>query len=146
MALADFIFPLLPPLAGGALIGTAAAILLYCNGRIAGISGIVRGLLPPRGADSWSRLVFLCGLIAGAGLYQAWSGQSPLPREHFPPLLLALAGVLVGTGTALAKGCTSGHGVCGLARFSLRSLISVALFLGTAMVTTYVVRHLWNIA
>lgn len=88
----------------------------------------------------------MLGLVAGAGIYETWSGQPPLPREHFPPHLLAISGLLVGSGTALARGCTSGHGVCGLARFSPRSLASVAIFLSTAIITTYGVRHLWHIA
>ncbi|HEY3433583.1 MAG TPA: YeeE/YedE thiosulfate transporter family protein [Rhodocyclaceae bacterium] len=133
------------PLAGGLLIGLASAILLFFNGRIAGVSGIARGLFTNNKQDFFARLLFLAGLVVGAWLYEGVSGQTPIPREHFPPLLLALAGVLVATGTSLARGCTSGHGVCGLARFSQRSLIAVITFLITAIVTAYTVRHIWGI-
>lgn len=131
-------------LGGGVLIGASAVLLLFFNGRIAGISGMLRGLLPPS-PRALPHLVFLLGLVVGAGLYGYATNTLPVERPDFPPLLLGIAGVLVGTGTALARGCTSGHGVCGLARFSRRSFISVGLFLSTAMVTTYLVRHLWGI-
>lgn len=131
-------------LGGGTLIGLSAIFLLFFNGRIAGISGMLRGLLPPS-RKALPHLVFLLGLVAGAGAYGYGTGTLPSARPEFPPLLLGVAGVLVGTGTALARGCTSGHGVCGLARFSRRSFISVGLFLSSAMVTTYLVRHIWGI-
>lgn len=136
----------LPALAGGALIGAAAGLLLLFNGRIAGVSGMVKGLFAPAAGNIPGRLLFLAGLVVGAGIYGYWSGQLPQAREHFPGPLLLLAGILVGLGTAKARGCTSGHGVCGLARFSPRSLIAVAIFLASAIVTTYLVRHLWHIA
>jgi hypothetical protein len=108
-------------LAGGVLIGSAAILLLWLTGRIAGISGIVRGLLT--GAADWRwRGLFILGLIAGTALYYAGGGSTPVPRPGFPPWLLAAGGVLVGFGTALGQGCTSGHGVCGLGRLSRRSL------------------------
>ena len=136
----------LAALGGGVLIGSAAAMLMLFNGRIAGVSGMVRGLLVRDRVAVLERLLFLAGLVAGAALFERWSGHYPAPREHFPGLLLAAAGVLVGLGTGLARGCTSGHGVCGLARFSPRSMVAVGLFLSTAMVTTYLVRHVWGIA
>lgn len=137
---------LLPSLAGGVLIGAAAAGLLYFNGRIAGVSGIVGGLFAGPKALFAQRLLFLLGLVAGAGLYEAASGTAPVARAGFPPLLLVVAGVLVGVGTSLARGCTSGHGVCGMARFSRRSFVAVGLFLSVAIATTWAVRHVWGIA
>jgi len=138
--------PYLSSLAGGVLIGAAAVLLMLCNGRIAGISGMVRGLLGRDGVAVCGRLLFLGSLVAGAALVERWSGQVPQARADFPGWLLGLAGVLVGLGTSLAQGCTSGHGVCGLARFSPRSLVAVLVFLGVAMLTTFAVRHLWGIA
>lgn len=142
MTLVDF----LPSLAGGALIGAAAAGLLYSNGRIAGVSGMLGGLFAGPKALFAQRLLFLLGLIAGAGLYETATGTAPVARTGFPPLLLVAAGVLVGVGTTLARGCTSGHGVCGMARFSRRSFVAVGVFLSVAIVTTWVVRHVWGIA
>ena len=137
---------LLPSLAGGVLIGAAAAGLLHFNGRIAGVSGIVGGLFAGPKAVFGQRLLFLLGLVAGAGLYEVASGTAPVARAGFPPLLLVAAGVLVGVGTSLARGCTSGHGVCGMARFSRRSFVAVGVFLSVAIATTWVVRHVWGIA
>lgn len=141
MAFQDFA----APLAGGLLIGSAAAGLLLFNGRVAGVSGMLRDLFTVRAGQALERAVFLFGLVLGAWLYAAWSGQIPVAREHFPAWLLVLAGVFTGLGTGVARGCTSGHGVCGLARFSVRSLVAVAVFLGVAMLTTYLVRHWWGI-
>ena len=127
-------------LAGGALIGSAAVLLLWLNGRLAGVSGIVGGLLA--GASDWRwRALFVLGLICGAAIYYASNGGIPTPRPAFPAWLLAAGGLLVGFGTALGRGCTSGHGVCGLARLSMRSLAATAVFLLAAIVTTFVVRH-----
>ncbi len=141
MALAEF----LQPLAGGFLIGGASASLLYFNGRIAGISGILRRLFGSSAVLFVERLLFLLGLIAGAALYEIDAGTFPVPRADFPAGLLAVSGVLVGIGTSLANGCTSGHGVCGLARFSMRSLVAVGVFLSVAIATTYIVRHVFGI-
>ncbi len=138
--------PYLTALAGGILIGAAAVILMLCNGRIAGVSGMVRGLFSRDLPDVFQRLLFLTSLVAGAALLEHWSGQLPQARPNFPAWLLGLAGVLVGLGTSLAHGCTSGHGVCGLARFSLRSLTAVLVFLSVAIATTFAVRHFWGIA
>lgn len=139
-------FTPLSALAGGLLIGGAAVLLLALNGRIAGVSGIAAELVAPSqaapsGQRAW-RWCFLLGLIAGAGLWVTASGGHPMPRVGFPPWALVLGGGLVGFGTALASGCTSGHGVCGLARFSLRSLVAVLVFLCAAFVTVYFTRHL----
>jgi uncharacterized membrane protein YedE/YeeE len=143
-------FTPLPALIGGLLIGLAAVLLLVLNGRIAGVSGIAAGLVSPpdaqaaTGSRGW-RVVFLLGLVAGAGGYVALGGAAALPRTGFPVWALLLSGLLTGYGTSLAGGCTSGHGVCGLARLSLRSLAAVAVFLGVAMATTFVARHLLGV-
>jgi len=128
-------------LAGGVLIGLAATLLLWLTGRIAGISGIVGGVLMPRSGDVAWRAAFLIGLI-GAGAAYLWLVPGAYtPRQGFPPLLLVTAGLLVGFGTRMGNGCTSGHGVCGLGRFSVRSLAAVLTFMATAILTTYIVRH-----
>ena len=128
-------------LAGGVLIGLAATLLLWLTGRIAGISGIVGGVLMPRSGDVAWRAAFLIGLI-GAGAAYLWLVPSAYtPRQGFPPLLLVTAGLLVGFGTRMGNGCTSGHGVCGLGRLSVRSFAAVLTFMATAVLTTYIVRH-----
>jgi len=128
-------------LAGGVLIGLAATLLLWLNGRIAGISGIVGGvLLPQRGEVAW-RLAFLLGLVVAGAAWLWWVPGAHAPRQGFPPALLVAAGLLVGFGTRMGNGCTSGHGVCGLGRLSLRSLAAVLAFMATAIATTYLVRH-----
>ena len=131
-------------LAGGVLIGLSATLLLWLNGRIAGISGIVNGVVfPTAGEVSW-RIAFLLGLVIAAGLYMAFVPGAPLPRTDFSRFGLIAAGLLVGFGTRMGNGCTSGHGVCGLGRLSMRSFAAVATFMTTAIATTFVVRHLWN--
>jgi hypothetical protein len=128
---------------GGGLIGLAAVLLWAFNGRIAGVSGVAAGLVGPSpagGGRVW-RALFLLGLVAGTALWFALSGQLPARRTGLHPGLLVAAGLLVGFGTSLAHGCTSGHGVCGLARLSPRSAVAVAVFLGVAIATTWVARH-----
>ena len=128
-------------LIGGALIGGAAVMLLAINGRIAGISGILSGLLTATapGERPW-RAAFLAGLVAGAGAWAFVTGRFPLTMQaHGAPLLLA--GLLVGAGTRLGGGCTSGHGVCGLARRSPRSLAATVTFIAAGMLTVFVTRH-----
>jgi uncharacterized protein len=138
-------------LAGGVLIGLSAALLLGFNGRIAGISGIARGLFSGDREAFWWRALFLAGLVAGAWLYYAVAKSTgdasviPHSRPGFPAVLLVAGGLAVGFGTALARGCTSGHGVCGLARLSPRSFIATLTFLLAAIVTTYVVRHVLGV-
>ena len=128
-------------LAGGALIGLAAAIFVLFNGRIAGISGIVAGLLRPAAGGIGWRVAFLAGLVGAPAVYAA---LAPLPPVHIDANLGALvaAGLLVGVGTRYGAGCTSGHGVCGLSRLSLRSLVATLAFMGAGFATVYVVRHL----
>ncbi|WP_404541729.1 YeeE/YedE family protein [Dyella agri] len=128
-------------LGGGVLIGLASLLLLAALGRIAGISGIAAALLPPRRGDIAWRLAFVLGLPSGAALWMLGEGGAPL-ASHAPPWQLALAGLLVGVGTRIGSGCTSGHGVCGLGRFSLRSLAAVLTFMLTAMLCVYTWRHL----
>ncbi|MEP6906751.1 MAG: YeeE/YedE family protein [Pseudoxanthomonas sp.] len=133
-------FTPLHALAGGALIGLSATLLYAGLGRIAGISGIFNQLLD-RAEDSGWRIAFLLSLIAGAAAWFAFGNGVSSPRVDFPLAWLILAGVLVGFGTRLGNGCTSGHGICGLARLSKRSLIAVLVFMGCAMLTVYVLRH-----
>lgn len=132
-------------LIGGLLIGASATLLLWLNGRLAGISSIANGLLAWSKGDVAWRLLFLGGLVAGAAAYYAVAGGAPVSRESFPPWLLAAGGVLVGFGTSLGSGCTSGHGVCGLGRLSLRSLVATIVFLVAGIATTFVVRHVFVI-
>ena len=131
-------------LAGGVLIGLSATLLLWLNGRIAGISGIVNGVVFPRAGEVSWRIAFLLGLVIAAGLYMAFVPGAPLPRTDFSRIGLIAAGLLVGFGTRMGNGCTSGHGVCGIGRLSTRSFAAVATFMATAIATTFVVRHLWN--
>ncbi len=131
-------------LTGGVLIGLSATLLLWLNGRIAGVSGILNGVVFPKQADIAWRVWFLGGLIVSAGVYTALVPGAPVPRADFPRALLVVAGVLVGFGTLMGNGCTSGHGVCGLGRFSTRSLAAVCTFMATAIATTFVVRHVWS--
>ena len=127
---------------GGALIGGAASLLMLFTGRIAGISGIVGNLLQSSaGENSW-RIAFVVGLIAGTLAYDA-ATRAPLTIAIEAPLpVLISGGLLVGFGTLLGSGCTSGHGVCGLARFSTRSVVATLTFLATAALTMFVARHL----
>lgn len=128
-------------LIGGVLIGCAADLLLSVNGRIAGISGILGGLLSNSGsAERGWRLAFIFGLIAGAGLYSFFTDGLPLQLQAGDSMLV-VAGLLVGLGTRLGSGCTSGHGVCGLARRSRRSLAATLLFMGIAAFTVFLTRH-----
>ncbi len=128
-------------LAGGMLIGLAALLLLVFNGRVAGISGILNmAMQRPQGDTAW-RWLFVLGLLLGAGGYVLVAGLPFALREGFPAGLLAVAGFLVGMGTRMGGGCTSGHGVCGISRFSQRSMVATAVFMLVAVITTYVVRH-----
>jgi uncharacterized membrane protein YedE/YeeE len=128
-------------LAGGALIGVAAVMFVLLNGRIAGISGVLGGLLKPmRGDISW-RVAFILGLV-GAPLLYALFTELPRPQIDAGYVALVAAGLLVGIGTRYGSGCTSGHGVCGISRLSPRSLIATAAFMLAGFITVYVVRHL----
>jgi uncharacterized protein len=128
-------------LAGGMLIGVAAAMLVLLNGRVAGISGIVGGLLVPRRGETAWRLNFVAGLLA-APLLLSLFGEAGTPRIDAGFGTLVAAGLLVGVGTSYGSGCTSGHGVCGLSRLSPRSLVATAAFMAAGIATVFVVRHL----
>ncbi len=131
-------------LAGGILLGLAAAMFLLLNGRIAGISGIFGGLLWPKRGDIGWRLAFLLGLLAAPGLWLLLAPSSlPLPAVRIDAggTALILAGLAVGLGTRYGSGCTSGHGVCGLSRLSLRSLAATMTFMAGGFVTVYLLRH-----
>lgn len=127
-------------LAGGVLIGVAAAMLVLLSGRIAGISGIVGGLLRPRRAELGWRLAFIAGLFA-APLMVRLASSLAAPRIDAGFGTLVVAGLLVGAGTAFGSGCTSGHGVCGLSRLSPRSLVATLAFMAAGMATVFVARH-----
>ncbi len=131
-------------LAGGALIGLAAAMFVLLNGRIASISGVIGGLFrPARGDVAW-RTVFVLGLVGSPWLY-ALLAALPQPRIDASFGALAIAGLLVGVGTRYGSGCTSGHGVCGLARLSPRSMVATAAFMAAGFATVFVARHLSGI-
>ncbi|NEZ66496.1 YeeE/YedE family protein [Leptolyngbyaceae cyanobacterium CCMR0082] len=125
-------------LLGGVLIGLSATILLAFNGRIAGISGIVNGGI--QGNEPW-RWLFLAGMLLGGILYEYGLAPEPTPTPSLTAGTMILGGFMVGFGTRLGNGCTSGHGVCGLGRLSLRSLVAVLTFLTTAMLTVWLTRH-----
>lgn len=129
-------------LVGGTLIGLSAALLLATNGRIAGISGILGGLLSPWGEDRGWRITFLVGLVAGCALARAVTGGGPEVQMIVGVPALIVAGLLVGVGTRVGNGCTSGHGVCGMARFSPRSLVATLTFMFTGGLTVFLVRHM----
>ena len=131
-------------LGGGLLIGAAAALLIVANGSIAGISGILNGALARTRGDTAWRVAFIVGMLAGGAAFWWLTPHAFTPREGYPLHLLLPAGFLVGFGTRLGSGCTSGHGVCGLGRRSLRSLVATITFVGCGMVTVYLLRHLFG--
>lgn len=128
-------------LAGGVLIGLAAAMLVLLNGRVAGISGIVGGLFTPRRGEIAWRLAFVAGLFSAPIAFAVFAAN-PVPRIDAGFGMLVAAGLLVGIGTSYGSGCTSGHGVCGLSRLSPRSLVATAAFMLAGVVTVYLLRHL----
>ncbi|MCA0274907.1 MAG: YeeE/YedE family protein [Proteobacteria bacterium] len=128
---------------GGVLIGLSAVLLMAWEGRIAGISGIAGRLLPPYLDGAFlSRLGFVLGLVAAPLIYSVATGHQVLQSVSSNLPLMAAAGLLVGFGSVYGNGCTSGHGVCGLSRLSLRSLVATLTFMATAFVTVFAVRHL----
>lgn len=133
-------FTPLSGLAGGLLIGIASVLLLLANGRIAGVSGIFGGLLPPARGDLGWRLLFVGGLILGGLLWPLLTGE-PLPFQMPAGLTtVVIAGFLVGLGTRLGSGCTSGHGVCGIGRGAKRSIVATGVFMVTAIMTVLIVK------
>ena len=131
-------------LAGGVPIGIAAALFALLNGRIAGISGVIGGLLRPVEGDIAWRVAFVIGLV-GAPLVYLLVAALPRPQIDAPYGALVLAGLFVGVGTRYGSGCTSGHGVCGLSRLSPRSLVATAAFMGAGFATLFVTRHLLDL-
>ncbi len=129
-------------LLGGALIGISITLLLFFNGRMAGISGIMNGLFnSPKDERLW-RLVFLVGLIVGAFVFNFFSSEPFIFRQSYPLWLIAVGGFLVGVGTRLGSGCTSGHGICGIANLAKRSIFATLTFMATGMVTVLIIKHL----
>lgn len=129
-------------LIGGLLIGAGAAMLLWLNGRVAGISGILGGLFSRTSSDAVWRLAFLIGLVCAPLLYHGLTGEPLDITIDTSAAGLVAAGLLVGFGTRLGGGCTSGHGVCGISRLSGRSIVATLVFMGTGMATVVVMRHL----
>jgi uncharacterized membrane protein YedE/YeeE len=135
-------FTPLASLVGGVMIGVAALLLMLTHGRVMGVSGILGGLIVPSDKSdiSW-RVLFVIGVLAGPFALMAVTG-APVERSAVASgFTLPIAGFLVGLGTAIGVGCTSGHGICGLARLSIRSFVAVGMFMTTAIITVYVVRH-----
>lgn len=127
-------------LIGGALIGLAAAMLMLLSGRLAGVSGILGGLLTGNADRAW-RIAFIAGLIAAALLAPLFGAPSPARLASSNLVLFAVAGLLVGFGSRMGNGCTSGHGVCGFARLSARSITATLVFMSVAIATVAIVRH-----
>jgi uncharacterized membrane protein YedE/YeeE len=137
MTIAWEVFTPWSALAGGALIGLAAAVLILFNGRIAGISGIVGGLMRPAKGDIVWRIAFIAGLMIAPILY----GHAEDIHIDAGNTELIIAGLLVGYGTRYGSGCTSGHGVCGISRLSPRSLAATGVFMAAGFITVYLIRH-----
>jgi uncharacterized protein len=130
-------------LVGGLLIGLAVALALLLNGRIAGISGIVGGLVSPKAGDTGWRVAFVAGLLAGPLAYILVAGGPPPVDVLASPPAILIGGLLVGFGTRMGSGCTSGHGLCGLALFSRRSVVATAVFFVVAMLTVFLIGHVF---
>lgn len=130
----------LTALFGGILIGISATVLLLFNGRIAGISGIVNGAISFKSVESW-RWIFIVGMLMGSALYEYVLAAQSTPISTFAPWAMLGGGFLVGFGTRMGNGCTSGHGVCGLGRLSLRSLVAVLTFMASAIATVFLTHH-----
>ena len=134
-------FTPIPAIIGGAMIGFAAAIMLIINGKIAGISGIIGSLSKPVKGDRGWRIAFIAGLVAGPLVVQVLTGQlAAITIENDVPSLIT-GGLLVGFGTRLGSGCTSGHGVCGISRWSTRSIVATLIFMLAGVATVYIIRH-----
>lgn len=129
-------------LTGGALIGLAAVLLMMFHGRIAGISGMVQGILPPFAKDWGWLAAFLGGAVLAPVVIGALTGWRPDFLSQTPTLWLVIGGLIVGAGVQLASGCTSGHAVCGMSRLSMRSIVATVSFMITTTITVYVIRHL----
>lgn len=132
-------------LLGGFLIGLSAVLLLWFNGRMAGISGMIHQVCPPKDKIELWRILFLLGLFVGGLFFYLFPDIQFSLRTHYSILILIFAGFCVGFGTRMGQGCTSGHGVCGIARLSLRSLIATVVFVFSAAITTFIMRHILGI-
>ena len=130
-------------LVGGVLIGLAVALMMLLNGRLAGISGIVSGMLSSKAGNMVWRLAFVAGLMLGALAYVLASGGPLTVNVLASPPAILIGGLLVGFGTRMGSGCTSGHGLCGLALLSRRSVVATAVFFGVAMLTVFLTRHVF---
>ena len=128
-------------LAGGALIGLSAVMLMAFHGRVAGISGIVADAVAPSSRDCGWRLAFLAGAIIAPLILTRMMGVHVPFDSNVPPAWLIIGGLIVGIGVSLGSGCTSGHGVCGMARLSRRSIVATLLFMGSTAATVFVIRH-----
>ena len=144
MTIAWNVFTPWSALIGGMLIGLAAAMFALLNGRIAGISGVLGGLLKPTRGDIGWRVAFIGGLVSASLVYGLFA-TLPAVQIDASYVALIVAGLLVGVGTRYGAGCTSGHGVCGLSRLSPRSLVATLAFMGAGFVTVFVLRHLFSI-
>ncbi len=132
---------------GGLLIGLAAGLMIVVNGRIAGVSGVLGGLLLDRnGSERRWRTMFLGGMVLGAALLTSFVPSLPVPQLQTGWLGMAAAGLIVGYGTRMGSGCTSGHGVCGIARLSPRSILATITFMAFGALTVYLIRHLLGAA
>lgn len=130
-------------LAGGSLIGISAVLLMLVLGRIMGATGILAGAIFPQSLQDWSwRVAVLFGMFSGPGLYRLLSGSAPVIDIPVSLPMIIVGGLIVGIGVTLGSGCTSGHGVCGLARLSRRSIVAVVVFMVSTAITVYIVRHL----
>ena len=127
---------------GGALIGLSAALLYLFKGRIAGVSGIFGGILIPTKADLSWRVVFIAGIIIGGFIWHLITGEGKNITAAVEPLWIVIGGIIVGVGTTLGSGCTSGHGICGISRFSLRSILATLTFMATGFISVFIIRHL----
>jgi uncharacterized protein len=135
-------FTPLSSLVGGAMIGAASVLLMAASGRIAGVSGIAVRMLPPYlDKEAPGRFLFILGLVAAPLLYARFSGNWPAMSVTSNTMLLATAGLLVGFGSVWGNGCTSGHGICGISRLSIRSCVAVGTFMTTAIITVFIFRH-----
>lgn len=131
---------------GGALIGLSAVLLMAVHGRIAGVTGILGGLLPPKIADDWAwRAAFLAGMICGPLAYALVTGGMPKIDVPVSVPMFLIGGFIVGIGVSYGSGCTSGHGVCGMARVSPRSIVATLTFMATTAVTVFLVRHVFGL-
>ena len=138
-------FNWLTGLLGGVLIGVSSIVMLAFTGRITGISGMVNNAITFRASEAW-RWIFLAGMLGGAALYEYVLAAQPTPTGNFVPWAMIIGGFIVGFGTRMGNGCTSGHGVCGLGRRSPRSIVAVGTFLSAAMITVFIIRQVLGLA